>query len=258
MEKKSFLTFSDGLGGTISLTSKLIFWGLKTLGIPHLGTRIRLYLLSRALKEINIKRRATVLDAGSGYGFISFNLAAKNLKVIGVDSDPKRIRVAQNLSKILDVKGIDFVKANLYQLPFPDKTFDLSLCLEVLEHLDDDKKALKELFRVTKDKGNLIVSFPELYADIKDFRKLGHVRSGYTIDFFKDMAKKAGFKIRKVYPYRAAIGKIILGANFRAAQLSPILSLIIFPLMYPLLIIDQNLPLGKAANFLVVLFKESS
>src|SRR5438105_1168925 len=112
------------------------------MGPPHLGTRIRLRLLSDTLKKLNIPQNAQVLDAGSGYGLVSLFLAKKGMQVTGVDSDEKRLKVARKINK-----SINFIKADLYQLPFKDSSFDLVICLEVLEHLRDDKKAIKDMAR---------------------------------------------------------------------------------------------------------------
>ena len=53
---------------------------------------------------------------------------------------------------------IKIIKGSIYDLPYKDNYFDLVLCTEVLEHLDDPKKGLEELVRVSKK--YLVVSVP--------------------------------------------------------------------------------------------------
>lgn len=52
------------------------------------------------------------------------------------------------------------IQGDLTKIPFKEKTFDLVLSMQVLEHIMDDKKALKDLISVTKDNGTLIISVP--------------------------------------------------------------------------------------------------
>ena len=52
------------------------------------------------------------------------------------------------------------IKADICDLPFEDKTYDLILCNHVLEHIPDDLKAMSELYRVLKKGGTLIAQVP--------------------------------------------------------------------------------------------------
>ena len=64
-----------------------------------------------------------------------------------------------------DLKG-DYVdeRVDICSLPHPDKSFDFVICFHILEHILDDRIALKELFRVLKDSGTLFVMVP-LYGE---------------------------------------------------------------------------------------------
>lgn len=54
--------------------------------------------------------------------------------------------------------GIRFLEASIYELPYPDRAFDLVVCCEVMEHLDDPDRGLAELVRVAR--GAVLVSVP--------------------------------------------------------------------------------------------------
>jgi SAM-dependent methyltransferase len=58
--------------------------------------------------------------------------------------------------------GVDVV-GSVYALPFPDASFDIVLCISVLEHLEDPKLGIQEMKRVLKPKGKIIVSTPFLF-----------------------------------------------------------------------------------------------
>ena len=125
------------------------------------------------------------------------------------------------------------VKADILKLPFEDNQFDIIFCNHVLEHIEDDAKAIKELFRVMKSGGMGIFQVPQetaretTYEDhtiqtpeekAKHFGQYDHVRI-YGRDYFNRL-RAAGFKVdeidysKKLPPelvekYRLAKGEIL-------------------------------------------------
>ena len=102
------------------------------------------------------------------------------------------------------------IKADICDLPFLDNSYDLILCNHVLEHIVDDNKAIRELYRVLKKNGIGIFQVPIDYnrdttfedfsvTNKKDRNKLfgqyDHVRI-YGLDFF-DRLQKAGFSVER-------------------------------------------------------------
>ena len=100
-------------------------------------------------------RGQDILDAGCGEG-ITFERVIKAFPdaiVHGLDVDPENIRICKQ-------HGLNVTEGSLYDLPFADNSFDTSLLIEVIEHLESPDTALKELSRVTKPGGRVIVVFP--------------------------------------------------------------------------------------------------
>lgn len=249
------LTFLNGKGKSVRLNASLFKLILKTIGIPHLGTGMRLKLLLMALEKMKPLVK-TCLDAGCGYGFVSFQLAKHGLNITALDSDHKRLSVAKKLNQIL-LPSVNFLKGSIYQLPFKDESFDLVVCLEVLEHLKNDKKALQEISRVTKNGGYTVISFPQYQQNIKDFKKLGHIRPGYHLSDLQEQASKLGLQLDSLYPYgRTPLGKLALNIDYYASLLAPAFAALLFPFLYPLLIIDSNLDAkDQPSNYLAVFRK---
>lgn len=249
---KSSLFFRNSLGKQVSATPRLIRAFLKVFGVPHLGTRARLKLLSMALEKISPRPRSMVLDAGCGYAFASIMLSQRGLRVTAVDNDLRRLATAKSLAP--ETSSLHFLKANLYRLPFRTGSFALCVCLEVLEHVKDDQKVLMELARVTKRGGYLIASFPEPTSDRAKFAKLDHVvRGGYALAEFTRMAERVGYKKEFVLTFgNNPLGKGVLLLDYNLAKISPLLSSLFVPILYPLLLLEWFLPTNSPWNFMVV------
>lgn len=87
---------------------------------------------------------STVLEVGTGEGQLAQHLlGAAQRPARFVASDVSLERVASNLDPLLE-----FRQASAYALPFDDRSFDLVVCCEVLEHLDEPERALAEVARV--------------------------------------------------------------------------------------------------------------
>lgn len=103
------------------------------------------------------------------------------------------------------------VKMDITDIPFDDRSFDIIYCSHVLEHVPDDRKAIREFHRVLKDDGWMVLMVP-ITADktLEDpsvtepkerkrlFGQSDHMRR-YGPDFI-DRIKEAGFLVEKVLP----------------------------------------------------------
>ncbi len=67
------------------------------------------------------------------------------------------MREAKELIKSLGIKNVEFKQADIYNLPFKDETFDSAVICFVLEHLHNPVQALKEIKRVIKKQGSVMV-----------------------------------------------------------------------------------------------------
>lgn len=89
-----------------------------------------------------------VLEVGCGAGYSSFNLRQAlpaGVGFIGSDVSASLLRKA-----LLRNPGTDFVRQSAYELALPDKSVDVVVMLEVLEHLEDPARALAEVYRVAR------------------------------------------------------------------------------------------------------------
>lgn len=114
------------------------------------------------VKNLNPKNGERILDLGCGDGFYLYLLSHLNLKLIlyGADYDKNAINSAK---KNLDPDKVKLIQANLMNgLPFSNDFFDGIVMSEVMEHLPDDIKCMKEVRRVLKKNGRLVLSVPHI------------------------------------------------------------------------------------------------
>jgi len=101
-----------------------------------------------------------VLDVASGSGYGARYLSNKGAaKVVGVDNSREAVKYSQEKYQ---TSGIEFILADAAKLPFEDDIFDIVVSFETIEHLDDQEKFLREIKRVLKKDGLLIISTPNV------------------------------------------------------------------------------------------------
>jgi ubiquinone/menaquinone biosynthesis C-methylase UbiE len=136
---------------------------------------VQRYLLRRFHRQIASLLKATgaerILDAGCGEGFVVSYLLQGNhgLTITGIDCSLEAIEMARQM-----VPGVLFDVGDLREMPYGDDSFDLVMCLEVLEHLPDPPRGLRELRRVTS--AHCLVSVPhEPFFRATNFLRGRHV-----------------------------------------------------------------------------------
>jgi len=169
------------------------------------GTLLRWYALKSMLKS-EIKDGSVILDIGGYDGYISYNLKKifPNVKITVVDMDKSGLELAKK-------RGLDTTCASALELPIEDNQVDLVLCLDLIEHVQEDDKIVKEISRVLKKDGKVIlttpmqngVSFPFISKEkIKIINKnWGHIRKGYSLENIEKLLRNSGLASEKTSKY---------------------------------------------------------
>lgn len=151
-----------------------------------------------------------VLDVACGEGYGTAFLAAKARKVIGVDNDPDTIAHATRKYAAPRVK---FLQGQAEKIPLPDHSVDLVVSFETLEHLDDHEAMMREIRRVLRPKGRLLISTP----DTRSYQEV----SGRINPFHVRELDRAGFEalLARHFKHRAlGLQKSISGSWFVPAK----------------------------------------
>lgn len=172
--------------------------------------RDKLRLIQRSL-DFDPERKA--LDLGCAQGILSIFVRQKGGFWVSTDEDMANLKTARSLleENLLLTRGD--------ALPFKNEAFDLVLCLDYLEHVDDDERTLLEIERVLKPRGELILVTPHtgrffflhklrraIGLKLEDF---GHKREGYERKDLEAMLCKAGLNPEKYRTYSRFFSEFI-------------------------------------------------
>jgi SAM-dependent methyltransferase len=106
---------------------------------------------------LGLAHGAAALDVGCGAGLMAADLAERGLTTYGVDASPAMIELTKECAAARDLV-VHASVGDVYGLPYPDDTFDLSIAVGVLPWLREPDRALSELARVVRPGGHAIIS----------------------------------------------------------------------------------------------------
>lgn len=183
-----------------------------TTNIGDMNLKRRVHTI---LEKLDVHNNDVVLDCGCGDGLFLVALSElSDCNLHGFELDEKEIRLAQ---QHLTGKQVKLILGDLLQLPYSDSSFDKIYCTEVLEHVTDDRQALKELKRVLKEGGLLIITvpnhnYPFLWDPINkilEFLFKKHIQNGFWAGIWN--------KHLRLY-YLPEIRTIIESSSFRIKE----------------------------------------
>lgn len=144
--------------------------------------------------EEHVPGAASILDVGCGLGDLLAHLPV-HYQIAGVDFS--NANVTYTATRIGSRGTVQ--QASIYALPYPDCHFDVVVCLEVIEHIENDAQAVRELHRVLKPGGLLIASVPYTYYWPDYLKLIGHYRH-YNRGSFATLLRANGFAVTHYLP----------------------------------------------------------
>lgn len=121
-----------------------------------------------------------VLEIGCGRGGFAAWLASQPERpgeLVAADFSPVAVRMAEAFGRERGVTGVTYRVEDLMALTFPDASFDAAISFETIEHVPDSRRALRELARVLKPGGMLILTCPN-YLNLSGLHRVYRVVSG--------------------------------------------------------------------------------
>lgn len=136
--------------------------------------------------------KAHILDAGTGFGHNAYWLSCQRdrFSVLAIDNEQERVCSGNAFVRDSQRKNLLFRTMSVAELEEPN-AFDLILCTETLEHIDNDREALHNLHKALRDGGLMITTVNRKYGDVPKVE--GTARCGYKMDDLKQMFRDSGF-----------------------------------------------------------------
>jgi SAM-dependent methyltransferase len=225
-------------------------------GYPNAMRRVQYPVLFRFL---DVQPGEYIADLGCGDGAFAWAIAQRT-RCIGLDIDlqPYHAFLASQSTQLT------FTQGSVEQLPFPDHTFDKVLLSSVLQMVRDDRAALKEIYRVLKPHGTLVLSapvdgfrfFPSLNTRLSALRQ-GFGSSGrtnYPRPDLESLIKESGFSIQKSECAPKVVGSFIFELQLVIANMLhlPLSKPAYFPLMYPFFLLDRLFPAAARGDEVII------
>ena len=159
----------------------------------HWWYRGRRQVLERVIAGLRLPARARILDAGCGSGRNMVELA-RHGDVTGVELSPTSVGLAR------ERHAGEVIAGSVLDMPFESDSFDLAVCLDVIEHLADDVGALRELHRVVVPGGSLLVTVPAYQWLWSGHDEVNHHHRRYSRRSLERATAEAGWeKVRTTH-----------------------------------------------------------
>jgi ubiquinone/menaquinone biosynthesis C-methylase UbiE len=139
-----------------------------------------------------------VLDVGTGTGITARALACRGLEVVSVDLNADDQQAAAFLTDDPQwLRRIRFERGDASRLPFPDGHFAAAVAIDVLHHLDAGGPVLKELLRVVRPGGLVVladftVEGFQIVSKVYEFEGLVHEEGPVTLDWVRGFLSALG------------------------------------------------------------------
>lgn len=155
------------------------------------------------LDILSLKTGGKALDIGCSYGDQAMKIAKQGIRVYGIDSSKDYIKKFKQSAKKNNLDCTP-VLGDATRLPFDSNFFDAVIATEVLEHIPNFKKAIKESYRVLKPGGYACIAVPTGLSEniFKFLHPFWQEDSGHVNFFLKRkitrILEEIGFRIEKI------------------------------------------------------------
>ena len=162
-------------------------------GNHYIDRASRLYA-RKELEKNGKDQNPVILEIGSSSGYLLKEIKTTHPELFLIGSDC----IPEPLEKISEkIPGIPLIQFDLVNCPLPDNCVDIVVALNVLEHIEDDESALKQIYRILKPGGFAIIEVPAS-SQLYDFydEQLKHFRR-YDLKRLRQLSLGCGFAVSK-------------------------------------------------------------
>jgi cyclopropane fatty-acyl-phospholipid synthase-like methyltransferase len=232
------------------------------LGSPDTHARIRNAHVLNLIERLSLPPEARVLELGSGRGMALFWLARKHpqWQLSGIDLDTEMASTSERAAREGGWNNLDFQEGAAEDLD-ASEAYDLILCIDALEHIEDDLGLLQKMRHALKPGGYLVVHVPQrrqtqwrLFGAFSEHEVDGHVGDEYDEQELRQLFSRAGYRIGEMHQTFGRWGEISFELNmlaWRTRWLRNLLALVTYPIAVPLGYLDTKEYPERGNSFLV-------
>lgn len=176
-----------------------------------------------ALRWLKPRRDERILDIGCGEGTYNYRIALRGARVFGFDLNRDQLRRAAASHK---TPSTGFFCADASALPLRPEQFDTVMSLCVFEHLPDDRQTLREMWRVLRPGGRILLTLDSLSLDgvdetWRDKHRVRHsVRQFYTHSTVGPLLEACGFRLaRHRYLLRSRLDLTLIRISYATERM---------------------------------------
>ncbi|ETX01850.1 MAG: hypothetical protein ETSY1_05835 [Candidatus Entotheonella factor] len=244
--------------------------GYTLLGEMHIPGRLRVWHLINALRHLGFwqPRPLTLLDAGGGEGAFAYYCARRfpAWQVVVADDEPETIARGQRMVDGLGLHNIQVQQVDLTAL-HATACYDIVICSDVLEHIEDDHTVVRHLARALKPGGVLCLTSPSIpqrrHLALVAWREqrigfhpsqYGHVRDGYSAADMQHFLEANGLTVEVLRWTFGRFGTLMFDIFFVAGdnRPSPLAYAALFPFYMGLSALDVALPNHSGSAIMAV------
>jgi SAM-dependent methyltransferase len=239
--------------------------GYRWLGELHIPGRLRSWFIVRALRRLGCwdRRPRALYDAGGGEGAFALHVARRfpAWRVVIADNEAMTIERATRIRRALGLDNLE-VRAVDLRAPGDENVYDVVVCADVLEHIDDDEGVVRHLARALKPGGVLLVTSPSVpqprHLPLVAWRErrigfdpsdYGHVRDGYSEAQLRGLFEGSGLEVESVRRTFGPAGTLMFDLFFVTgdSRPHPLVYGALFPIYMLLAALDVLIPTRSGA-----------
>lgn len=145
----------------------------------------RLKILESKVAQLAKDKKVKILNVGAATGATS-QMLSRYGEVTSLEYDSDCCQFVR------EELGLEVTEGSVLDLPYEDQSFDLVCAFDIIEHVDDDQKAVEEMKRVCVEGGNLFVTVPAFMSLWSDHDVINHHFRRYKIGELKNLFKQTG------------------------------------------------------------------
>ncbi len=255
---EEFFHNSEGI-----LIRKLQTLYIKIFGVPEIGFQLRAKYYQKAMKLVSADPKH-ILDIGSGIGSYVFDLSKRfpHAMVTGWEIDNFKLMSSRRLSQEFGAKNVNFQYGDIERSVRTAQKYDLIITIDVLEHIQNYRQALKHIYAILAPGGYVYIHTPQekqrrFFATLQSWSHEDHVREGFNPHDFLQELSRLGFRVVSTDYTFGNVGAFAWEVDHLLLSYNRYLTAIFYPALYAICLMDLLIKNTQGLGIAILVKKTS-